>query len=46
MAAQPEMWAGLGFHAAVLAGALINAVALWALLRHWARQRNSKGTQV
>ncbi|MCX5009590.1 hypothetical protein OG765_01090 [Streptomyces sp. NBC_00555] len=46
VAAQPEMWAGLGFHAAVLAGALINAVALWALLRHWARQRNSKGAQV
>lgn len=37
MAAEPSMWEGLGFYAAVLVGALVNAAATWALLRYVAR---------
>ncbi|MFD3696883.1 SCO4225 family membrane protein [Streptomyces sp. NPDC058646] len=33
IAEQPEVWAGLGLYGAVLAGALVNATALWALVR-------------
>ncbi|MET9855722.1 hypothetical protein ABZY57_22610 [Streptomyces sp. NPDC006450] len=36
-----DAWAGLGFHAAILVGALINAAAIWALLRYVARRRHS-----
>ncbi|MEW2139474.1 hypothetical protein AB0892_23280 [Streptomyces sp. NPDC005409] len=45
VAAQPEMWAGLGFHVAVLAGAVINAVALWALVRHGARRAERRSAR-
>lgn len=34
-----DMWAGLGFTAAILVGALVNATAIWALLRYVARRR-------
>ncbi|GAA3373801.1 hypothetical protein GCM10020367_35170 [Streptomyces sannanensis] len=38
-AAEPEMWAGLGFHAAILIGALVNAAAIWAFVRFLVRRR-------
>lgn len=33
-----DMWADVGFVAAILVGALVNATALWALLRYVARR--------
>lgn len=39
---QPEVWAGFGLYGAVLAGALMNATLLWALVRVLVRR--TKGT--
>ncbi|WP_158717210.1 MULTISPECIES: SCO4225 family membrane protein [unclassified Streptomyces] len=39
VAADPGIWSGFGFHAAILAGALVNAAAIWTLLRYTARRR-------
>lgn len=36
-----DAWAGLGFTAAILVGALVNATAIWALLRYVARRRRA-----
>ncbi|MFE0699296.1 SCO4225 family membrane protein [Streptomyces sp. NPDC058872] len=35
----PEPWSVLGFHAAVLIGALVNAAAIWAFVRFLVRRR-------
>lgn len=40
-AAEPGMWEGLGFHAAILIGALVNATAIWAFVRFLVRRRPS-----
>ncbi|MGW2680850.1 SCO4225 family membrane protein [Streptomyces sp. NPDC001436] len=40
--AEPSTWDGLGFYAAVLVSALVNAAAIWALLRHAARRRRAR----
>ncbi|MFK0259233.1 hypothetical protein [Streptomyces sp. NPDC090445] len=49
-----EMWVpgaylalvvGLGFHAAVLVSALVNAAAIWALFRYTARRRDARSAQ-
>ncbi|MEV8532354.1 hypothetical protein [Streptomyces sp. NPDC051211] len=41
-----DMWSEFGFYGAVLAGALVNAVAIWALLRYVARRRDARSAQV
>ncbi|MEU9865787.1 hypothetical protein AB0D99_33465 [Streptomyces sp. NPDC047971] len=46
VAADPGIWAELGFCAAILAGALANATAIWALLHHAARRRHTRRAQV
>ncbi|MFC8274575.1 SCO4225 family membrane protein [Streptomyces sp. NPDC057271] len=46
VAADPGIWAGLGFHAAVLVSALVNAAAIWSLLRYTARRRGTRAAQV
>ncbi|MFD3875839.1 hypothetical protein [Streptomyces sp. NPDC058623] len=43
VAAEPDLWAGLGIYAPLLIGALINAAAIWALLR---RRRDARSAQV
>ncbi|MGW0392573.1 SCO4225 family membrane protein [Streptomyces sp. NPDC003042] len=45
VAAEPSMWDGLGFYAAVLVGALVNAAAIWALLRYVARRRDARSAR-
>lgn len=46
VAADPSMWDGLGFHAAVLIGALANAAVIWTLLRHVARRRDARSARL
>ncbi|MCB5164964.1 hypothetical protein LG634_08995 [Streptomyces bambusae] len=41
-----DIWSDFGFHGAVLVGALVNAAAIWALLRHVARRRGARSAQV
>lgn len=41
-----DMLDGFGFYGAVLAGALVNAGAIWALLRYVARRREARSGQV
>ncbi|MGW6861658.1 SCO4225 family membrane protein [Streptomyces xanthophaeus] len=41
-----DMWSDLGFHGTVLVGALVNAAAIWALLRYVARRRDARSAQV
>ncbi|MFE5719596.1 SCO4225 family membrane protein [Streptomyces erythrochromogenes] len=41
-----DMWSEFGFHGAVLVSALVNAAAIWALLRYVARRRNARSAQV
>ncbi|MEV4190481.1 SCO4225 family membrane protein [Streptomyces toxytricini] len=41
-----DMLDGFGFYAPVLVGALVNAAAIWALLRYVARRRDARNTQV
>ncbi|WP_435060033.1 SCO4225 family membrane protein [Streptomyces sp. bgisy060] len=38
-AAGPEAWSALGFHAAVLIGALVNAAAIWSFVRFLVQRR-------
>ncbi|MET9568850.1 SCO4225 family membrane protein [Streptomyces virginiae] len=45
VAAEPSMWDGLGFYVPVLVGALVNAAAIWALLRYVARRRDARSAQ-
>ncbi|MFJ9807343.1 SCO4225 family membrane protein [Streptomyces sp. NPDC101158] len=45
VAADPSVWDGFGFYAAVLVSALVNAAAIWALLRYVARRRESRSAQ-
>lgn len=40
-----EMWSEFGFYGAVLVGALVNAAAIWALLRYVARRRDARSAQ-
>ncbi|MEU9142603.1 hypothetical protein [Streptomyces sp. NPDC048349] len=44
-AAEPALWYGFGFYAAVLVSALVNAAAIWALLRYMARRRATRTPQ-
>ncbi|WP_406861930.1 hypothetical protein ABZO31_16225 [Streptomyces sp. HUAS MG47] len=46
VAAEPSMWDGLGLYAAVLVSALVNAAAIWAVLRYVARRREATSVQV
>ncbi|MFD3328816.1 hypothetical protein [Streptomyces sp. NPDC058701] len=46
VAAEPDLWAGLGIYAPLLIGALINATAIWALLRHLAKGREARSALV
>ncbi|MGW7436366.1 SCO4225 family membrane protein [Streptomyces sp. NPDC054849] len=46
VADDPSMWAGLGFCAVILVSALVNALAIWALLRYVARRRDARSAQV
>lgn len=41
----PSMWAGLGFGAVILVSALVNATAIWSLLRYVARRRAARSPQ-
>ncbi|MFD5622672.1 SCO4225 family membrane protein [Streptomyces yangpuensis] len=41
-----DMWSEFGFHGAVLFSALVNAAAIWALLRYVARRRDARRAQV
>ncbi|WP_329382902.1 hypothetical protein OG625_20360 [Streptomyces sp. NBC_01351] len=41
-----DMWSESGFYGAVLVSALVNAVAIWALLRYVARRRDARSAQV
>ncbi|MEV6954528.1 SCO4225 family membrane protein [Streptomyces sp. NPDC051183] len=41
-----DVWTELGFHGAILVSALINAAAIWALLRCVARQRDARGARL
>lgn len=41
-----DMWSGFGFYGAVLVGALVNAAAIWALLRYVARRRDARNAAV
>ncbi|MFF3015362.1 SCO4225 family membrane protein [Streptomyces sp. NPDC057939] len=41
-----DMWSEAGFHGAVLISALVNATAIWALLRHMARRHNARSALV
>lgn len=36
-----DMWSDVGFHGAVLISALVNAAAIWSLLRYVARRRDA-----
>lgn len=40
-----DMLDGFGFYASVLVGALVNAAAIWALLRYVARPRDARSAQ-
>ncbi|MBT2452552.1 hypothetical protein J7F03_36990 [Streptomyces sp. ISL-43] len=40
-----DMLDGFGFYASVLVGALVNAAAIWALLRYVARRRDARSAQ-
>ncbi|MFE7751362.1 SCO4225 family membrane protein [Streptomyces sp. NPDC057428] len=42
VADKPEMWDVFGLYIPILVGALINATAIWALLRCWARWRSAR----
>ncbi|MFF8261109.1 SCO4225 family membrane protein [Streptomyces virginiae] len=46
VAAEPSMLDGLGFYVPVLVGALVNAAAIWALLRYVARRRDARSAWV
>lgn len=46
VAADPSMWGGLAFCVAILVCALVNATAIWALLRYVARRRDARSAQV
>ncbi|MFD9452548.1 SCO4225 family membrane protein [Streptomyces sp. NPDC059985] len=41
-----DMWSEVGFYGAVLVSALVNAAAIWALLRHVARRRDARSARV
>ncbi|WP_405530067.1 hypothetical protein OG592_19425 [Streptomyces avidinii] len=41
-----DMWSEFGFYGAVLVSALVNAAAIWALLRYVARRREARSAQV
>ncbi|MFC9586622.1 SCO4225 family membrane protein [Streptomyces yangpuensis] len=41
-----DMWSEFGFYGAVLVSALVNAAAIWALLRYVARRRGARSAQV
>lgn len=41
-----DMWGEAGFYGAVLVSALVNAAAIWALLRYVARRRDARGAHV
>ncbi|MFC9811659.1 SCO4225 family membrane protein [Streptomyces virginiae] len=41
-----DMWSEFGFYGAVLVSALVNAAAIWALLRYVARRRHARSGQV
>lgn len=41
-----DMWPELGFYGAVLFSALVNATAIWALLRYVARRRDARRPQL
>ncbi len=41
-----DMWPEFGFYGAVLVSALVNAAAIWALLRYVARRRDARSAQV
>ncbi|MFD4241307.1 SCO4225 family membrane protein [Streptomyces sp. NPDC058525] len=41
-----DMWSEFGFYGAVLVGALVNATAIWALLRYVARRRDARSAQL
>ncbi|WP_374774984.1 hypothetical protein OG756_20780 [Streptomyces sp. NBC_01310] len=41
-----DMWSEFGFYGAVLVSALVNAAAIWALLRYVARRRDARSAQV
>ncbi|MEV4936734.1 SCO4225 family membrane protein [Streptomyces zaomyceticus] len=43
--AKLDLWAELGFYGAVLVCALVNATAIWALLRYMARRRDARSAQ-
>ncbi|MFF3020166.1 hypothetical protein [Streptomyces sp. NPDC057939] len=40
------MWSKVGFYGATLVSALVNATAIWALLRHMARRLNARSARV
>ncbi|MBT2467458.1 hypothetical protein J7E97_06135 [Streptomyces sp. ISL-66] len=44
--AKLDMLDGFGFYATVLVSALVNAAAIWALLRYVARRRDARSAQV
>ncbi|MFF3618119.1 SCO4225 family membrane protein [Streptomyces sp. NPDC002467] len=41
-----DMWSEFGFYGAVLVSALVNAAAIWALLRYVSRRRDAGSAQV
>ncbi|MFF1409620.1 SCO4225 family membrane protein [Streptomyces sp. NPDC058289] len=41
-----DMWSEFGLYGAVLVGALVNAAAIWALLRYVARRRDAGGAHL